>query len=188
MNFRRFARLRPYGKPFATERFLMLRGFILAVHVLLALMIIGLVLLQRGKGAEAGAGFGSGASGNRVRSARHEHVVLEIDRGVCGAVFRHELVAGLLGDALAGRTHQRVGAGRAGSPDAGADDGARDAGSCGARTRDTGSSNTAEVICRQQAYLTGAERRLFVGVRSELGRSCAKRMKSYGFAKRVQFY
>ncbi len=41
----------------------MLRGFILAVHVLLALMIIGLVLLQRGKGAEAGAGFGSGASG-----------------------------------------------------------------------------------------------------------------------------
>jgi preprotein translocase subunit SecG len=41
----------------------MLRGFILGVHVLLALMIIGLVLLQRGKGAEAGAGFGSGASG-----------------------------------------------------------------------------------------------------------------------------
>src|SRR5271155_5470397 len=41
----------------------MLRGVILAVHVLLALMIIALVLLQRGKGAEAGAGFGSGASG-----------------------------------------------------------------------------------------------------------------------------
>jgi len=41
----------------------MLRGFLLAVHVVLALMIIGLVLLQRGKGAEAGAGFGSGASG-----------------------------------------------------------------------------------------------------------------------------
>jgi preprotein translocase subunit SecG len=41
----------------------MLRGFILAVHVLLAFMIVVLVLLQRGKGAEAGAGFGSGASG-----------------------------------------------------------------------------------------------------------------------------
>ena len=41
----------------------MLRGLILGFHVLLALMIIGLVLLQRGKGAEAGAGFGSGASG-----------------------------------------------------------------------------------------------------------------------------
>src|SRR5271170_4562102 len=59
MSFSKFARLRP----FAIERFLMLRGFILGVHVLLALMIIGLVLLQRGKGAEAGAGFGSGASG-----------------------------------------------------------------------------------------------------------------------------
>ena len=60
MSFDRFARLRP----FATKRdFSMLRGLILGVHVLLALMIIGLVLLQRGKGAEAGAGFGSGASG-----------------------------------------------------------------------------------------------------------------------------
>jgi preprotein translocase subunit SecG len=41
----------------------MLHGFILVVHVLLACLIIGLVLMQRGKGAEAGAGFGSGASG-----------------------------------------------------------------------------------------------------------------------------
>ena len=32
-------------------------------HVLLAAGIIGLVLLQRGKGADAGAGFGAGASG-----------------------------------------------------------------------------------------------------------------------------
>ena len=33
------------------------------VHILLALSIIGLVLIQRGKGADAGAGFGAGASG-----------------------------------------------------------------------------------------------------------------------------
>jgi preprotein translocase subunit SecG len=60
MSFDRFARLRP----FATKRdFFMLRGLILGVHVILALLIIALVLLQRGKGAEAGAGFGSGASG-----------------------------------------------------------------------------------------------------------------------------
>lgn len=32
-------------------------------HTLIALMIIVLVLLQRGKGAEAGAAFGAGASG-----------------------------------------------------------------------------------------------------------------------------
>jgi preprotein translocase subunit SecG len=35
----------------------------LIAHVLIAASIIGLVLLQRGKGAEAGAGFGAGASG-----------------------------------------------------------------------------------------------------------------------------
>jgi len=32
-------------------------------HVLLASGIVGLVLLQRGRGADAGAGFGAGASG-----------------------------------------------------------------------------------------------------------------------------
>lgn len=35
---------------------------ILVIHVLIALAIIGFVLLQRGKGAEAGASFGAGAS------------------------------------------------------------------------------------------------------------------------------
>ena len=41
----------------------MLQSILLAVHLLLSIGIIGLVLLQRGKGADAGAGFGSGASG-----------------------------------------------------------------------------------------------------------------------------
>jgi preprotein translocase subunit SecG len=36
----------------------------LIVHVLTALAIIGLVLLQHGKGADVGAAFGSGASGS----------------------------------------------------------------------------------------------------------------------------
>ena len=35
---------------------------LLAVHLLTALTIIGLVLMQQGKGAEAGASFGAGAS------------------------------------------------------------------------------------------------------------------------------
>jgi preprotein translocase subunit SecG len=35
---------------------------ILAVHVILAIGIIALVMLQQGKGAEAGASFGGGAS------------------------------------------------------------------------------------------------------------------------------
>ena len=35
---------------------------ILVVHLLVALAIIGLILLQRGKGADVGASFGGGAS------------------------------------------------------------------------------------------------------------------------------
>ncbi|REC93458.1 preprotein translocase subunit SecG [Kushneria indalinina] len=35
---------------------------IILIHVLLAISLIALVLLQRGKGAEAGAAFGGGAS------------------------------------------------------------------------------------------------------------------------------
>ena len=36
--------------------------FILVFHFVVAVALIGLVLLQQGKGAEAGASFGSGAS------------------------------------------------------------------------------------------------------------------------------
>jgi len=36
---------------------------LLAVHILVALAIIGLVLIQHGKGADAGAAFGAGAAG-----------------------------------------------------------------------------------------------------------------------------
>jgi preprotein translocase subunit SecG len=64
----------------------MLRGFILAVHILLAFMIIGLVLLQRGKGAEAGAGFGSGASGT-VFGARGTATLFSKLTAVFAALF-----------------------------------------------------------------------------------------------------
>ena len=37
-------------------------NIIVVVHVLIALAIIGLVLLQHGKGADMGSGFGGGAS------------------------------------------------------------------------------------------------------------------------------
>ena len=37
---------------------------VIAVHVLVALVIIGLVLLQHGKGADMGSGFGGGSSGS----------------------------------------------------------------------------------------------------------------------------
>src|SRR2546430_17420321 len=37
---------------------------LIVLHVLVALAIIGLVLLQHGKGADMGSGFGGGASGS----------------------------------------------------------------------------------------------------------------------------
>ena len=42
----------------------MLTTVLIVVHVLVALAIIGLVLLQHGKGADMGSGFGGGASGS----------------------------------------------------------------------------------------------------------------------------
>jgi len=40
-----------------------LQAFVLIAHVVISVAIVALVLLQRGKGAEAGAAFGAGASG-----------------------------------------------------------------------------------------------------------------------------
>lgn len=36
---------------------------LLAVHILVAIAVVGLVLIQHGKGADAGAAFGAGAAG-----------------------------------------------------------------------------------------------------------------------------
>tara|TARA_R110002096_G_scaffold268308_6_gene462022 strand:- start:3318 stop:3719 length:402 start_codon:yes stop_codon:yes gene_type:complete len=38
-------------------------AIVLSVHVLVAVLMVGLILIQHGKGADAGAAFGSGASG-----------------------------------------------------------------------------------------------------------------------------
>jgi preprotein translocase subunit SecG len=42
----------------------MLFPLLLTVHILVGLGVIGLVLIQHGKGADMGAAFGSGASGS----------------------------------------------------------------------------------------------------------------------------
>jgi len=42
----------------------MLTTVLIVLHILTALVIIGLVLLQHGKGADMGSGFGGGASGS----------------------------------------------------------------------------------------------------------------------------
>ncbi|MDX2220186.1 MAG: preprotein translocase subunit SecG [Burkholderiales bacterium] len=42
----------------------MIQQLVLIVHVIAAVVIIGLVLLQHGKGADMGAAFGSGSAGS----------------------------------------------------------------------------------------------------------------------------
>jgi preprotein translocase subunit SecG len=64
----------------------MLRLILTCVQVFSAFVIIGLVLLQRGKGAEAGAGFGAGASGT-VFGARGATTALSRATAVFAAIF-----------------------------------------------------------------------------------------------------
>ena len=58
----------------------------LGFHILLAILIVALVLLQRGKGADAGAGFGAGASGT-VFGARGSTSFLSRSTAVLATLF-----------------------------------------------------------------------------------------------------
>jgi len=64
----------------------MLRIVLTVVQVIASAAIIGLVLLQRGKGAEAGAGFGAGASGT-VFGARGATTALSRATAIFAAIF-----------------------------------------------------------------------------------------------------
>ncbi len=56
------------------------------VQLVCSVVIIGLVLIQRGKGADAGAGFGAGASGT-VFGARGAGTALSRATAIFAAVF-----------------------------------------------------------------------------------------------------
>jgi len=63
-----------------------LNSLALIAHVLIAASIIGLVMLQKGKGADAGAGFGAGASGT-VFGARGSANFLSRSTAIMAALF-----------------------------------------------------------------------------------------------------
>ena len=64
----------------------MLHTALMVIHFFSAASIIALVLLQRGKGAEAGAGFGAGASGT-VFGARGAGTALSRATAILAGVF-----------------------------------------------------------------------------------------------------
>ncbi|MGH8481165.1 MAG: preprotein translocase subunit SecG [Nevskiaceae bacterium] len=59
---------------------------LVVIQVLAAIALIGLVLLQHGKGADAGAAFGSGASGT-VFGARGSANFLSRATAICATLF-----------------------------------------------------------------------------------------------------
>lgn len=61
-------------------------SLVLTIHILVAIVIIALVLMQHGKGADMGAAFGSGASGS-LFGATGSANFLSRTTGVLAAVF-----------------------------------------------------------------------------------------------------
>ena len=61
-------------------------NLVLILHLLTALAIIVLVLLQRGKGAEMGASFGAGASQTLFGSVGSGNFFSKLT-GICAAIF-----------------------------------------------------------------------------------------------------
>jgi len=64
----------------------MLHNVILVIHVLVAAGVIGLVLIQQGKGADAGAAFGGGAS-STVFGSQGSSSFLTRATGVLATIF-----------------------------------------------------------------------------------------------------
>ncbi|ORU93400.1 MAG: preprotein translocase subunit SecG [Cycloclasticus sp. symbiont of Bathymodiolus heckerae] len=61
-------------------------GMVLAGHVVIAALMIGLILIQHGKGADAGAAFGSGASGT-VFGAKGSGSFMSRSTAILAAMF-----------------------------------------------------------------------------------------------------
>ena len=60
---------------------------VLVLHVLVALAIIGLVLLQHGKGADMGSGFGSGSSGSLFGATGSANFLSRITAALASVFF-----------------------------------------------------------------------------------------------------
>jgi preprotein translocase subunit SecG len=57
--------------------------FIVSVHFFLCLLLVGLVLLQQGKGADMGPAFGSGGANSLFGAAGAAPFIVKLTTGVC---------------------------------------------------------------------------------------------------------
>jgi len=79
----------------------MLENIILVLHVMAAVVMIGLILLQQGKGAEMGASFGSGSSQTVFGAAGSASFLTKLTWGLALFFFTTSLVLAIF-------AHQRV--------------------------------------------------------------------------------
>lgn len=70
---------------------------LLVVHVVICLALVGLVLIQQGQGADAGAAFGSGASQTVFGSRGAGSFLTRLTGGLATALFLTSLVLAYLG-------------------------------------------------------------------------------------------
>ena len=61
-------------------------GILLVIHVIISVALIGLILIQQGKGAQAGAAFGSGAS-QTIFGSQGSGGFLSRTTGILAALF-----------------------------------------------------------------------------------------------------
>ena len=69
---------------------------LLIVHVLIGASVIGLVLIQQGKGADAGASFGGGASQTVFGSAGAGSFLVKLTAGLAALFFASSLTLAVI--------------------------------------------------------------------------------------------
>lgn len=74
-----------------------MQQLILIIHVIIAMVLIGLVLIQHGKGADIGASFGSGASQTVFGSQGSATFLTKLTGALAFVFFITSLTLGYLG-------------------------------------------------------------------------------------------
>lgn len=85
-----------------------MQQILLILHVLIALSLIGLVLIQHGKGADIGAAFGSGASNTVFGSQGSSSFLFKITGLLAALFFATSLTLGYMASQQAKHSKQIV--------------------------------------------------------------------------------
>ena len=78
-------------------------SILLTVHLLVGLAIIGLVLIQHGKGADMGASFGSGASGSLFGATGSANFLSRSTAAAATVFFLCTLALAFMANSVSGR-------------------------------------------------------------------------------------